>query len=267
MRLALLGEPWMSGNARGPSSAFCLLHRLFTMQLDDGNLKHLINHRDSPYIRALGFLYIRYVRDPKEFGRWFDPFIRDEEEFAPGEDQKKKTTMGGFVRDLVLDQYYFETLFPRIPEVTRRALAERIKKLGFSDKALGSGGTGGERRADVAEGGGARRPPSVKAAMSVSMGQRAPHVSGATERGRGIDPSRQQNGNDSYRGSSRRSRSRSPVRGGGGGGGRDSDRDRERDRDRDRDRERDRERERDRDRDRDRRDRGRQDDPRSGGGG
>ena len=76
-------EPWMSGNARGPSTAFCLLYRLFTMELDDRNVNHLIRHRDSPYIRALGFLYVRYVRDPKEFGRWFDPFFKDDEEFAP----------------------------------------------------------------------------------------------------------------------------------------------------------------------------------------
>lgn len=124
-------EPWMSGNARGPSSAFCLLFRLFTMELDDGNIKHLIHHRDSPYIRALGFLYVRYVRDPKEFGRWFDPFIRDDESFAPGP-CGREVTMGAFVRDLILDQYYFETIFPRIPEVTRRALADRIKKMGFS---------------------------------------------------------------------------------------------------------------------------------------
>lgn len=129
-------EPWMSGNARGPSSAFCLLFRLFTMELDDANIKHLIHHRDSPYIRALGFLYVRYVRDPKEFSRWFDPFIRDEESFAPGP-CGREVTMGAFVRDLILDQYYFETIFPRIPEVTRRAMADRIKKMGFSVRRRG----------------------------------------------------------------------------------------------------------------------------------
>ena len=113
----------MSGNARGPSTAFCLLYRLFTMELDDRNVNHLIRHRDSPYIRALGFLYVRYVRDPKEFGRWFDPFFKDDEEFAPMPGGKN-VTIGAFVRDLVLDQYYFETIFPRCPEVTRRALVD-----------------------------------------------------------------------------------------------------------------------------------------------
>jgi pre-mRNA-splicing factor 38B len=49
----------------------------------------------------VGFLYVRYVRDPKEFGRWMDPFIRDDEKFAPGEGGKD-VTMGAFVRDLIL---------------------------------------------------------------------------------------------------------------------------------------------------------------------
>jgi pre-mRNA-splicing factor 38B len=31
------------------------------MEIEDNEVKHLINHGDSPYIRALGFLYVRYV--------------------------------------------------------------------------------------------------------------------------------------------------------------------------------------------------------------
>eukprot|EP00955_Chlamydomonas_euryale_P036190 350372-Chlamydomonas_euryale.AAC.3 len=46
-------EPWMSGNARGPSSAFCLLHRLFQLKLDANQIKGTLDHRDSPYIRAV----------------------------------------------------------------------------------------------------------------------------------------------------------------------------------------------------------------------
>lgn len=207
-------EPWMSGNARGPSTAFCLLYRLFTMELDDRNVNHLIRHRDSPYIRAIGFLYVRYVRDPKEFGRWFDPFFKDDEEFAPMPGGKN-VTIGAFVRDLVLDQYYFETIFPRCPEVTRRALVDRIVRLGFGAEPLGCGGCGGSRRVEAPSG---ARPPSVKAALSVNLGQRAPHMAGVTERGRGIDPSRRD-----------RDRSRED-------GNRNRDRDGNRNRDRDRDR-------------------------------
>lgn len=46
-------EPWMSGNARGPSSAFCLMHRLFTMRVTEDELQAMIDHEDSPYIRAV----------------------------------------------------------------------------------------------------------------------------------------------------------------------------------------------------------------------
>jgi hypothetical protein len=46
-------EPWMSGNARGPSSAFCLMYRLFTLKPNVKQIKDLIDHVDSPYIRAV----------------------------------------------------------------------------------------------------------------------------------------------------------------------------------------------------------------------
>lgn len=46
-------EPWMSGNARGPSTAFSLLHRLLTLNLTSKQIKDTINHPDSPYIRAV----------------------------------------------------------------------------------------------------------------------------------------------------------------------------------------------------------------------
>lgn len=46
-------EPWMSGNARGPSTAFCLLYRLFQLKLDVEEIRATVDHSDSPYIRAV----------------------------------------------------------------------------------------------------------------------------------------------------------------------------------------------------------------------
>ena len=46
-------EPWMSGNARGPSTAFCVLHRFFEMKLTARQVRTLLQHEDSPYIRAV----------------------------------------------------------------------------------------------------------------------------------------------------------------------------------------------------------------------
>ena len=191
-------EPWMSGNARGPSTAFCILYRLFTLQadlLDSTQIKHLLDHGDSPYIRAIGFLYLRYVCPKEQLEKYLAPYFADPEKFAPSADEKKQTAVGAFVRDLICDQYYFETIFPRVPEVTRRQLVAVIKEQGFSDQALGCGGVGGSRRGHDD---GRVRPQSVKAALSVNLGQRAPHVSG-TERERRVDASRRHD-RDDYQG-------------------------------------------------------------------
>lgn len=70
-------EPWergsrrvgvqggMCGGVRGVgtggivSTAYCLLYKLFTLKLTRKQLRGLLDHPDSPYIRALGFMYIR----------------------------------------------------------------------------------------------------------------------------------------------------------------------------------------------------------------
>jgi hypothetical protein len=46
-------EPWLAGNARGPSTAFCLLYRLFELKPTEEEVQQTINHEDSAYIRAV----------------------------------------------------------------------------------------------------------------------------------------------------------------------------------------------------------------------
>lgn len=59
------GQTGMCGGVRGVgaggivSSAFCLLYKLFTLKLTRKQLNGIINHCDSPYIRGIGFMYIR----------------------------------------------------------------------------------------------------------------------------------------------------------------------------------------------------------------
>ena len=61
------GQTGMCGGVRGVgaggivSSAYCLLYKLFTLKLTRKQVNGLINHADSPYIRGLGFMYIRWV--------------------------------------------------------------------------------------------------------------------------------------------------------------------------------------------------------------
>lgn len=180
-------EPWMSGNARGASTAFCILYKLFTMRLSVQQLIRMIDAGETPYIRALGFLYLRYGAEAKTLWWWFAKYLRDEQVFAPSAaDPTAKVSMGTFCRDLLLDQYYFETIFPRIPETVRRAFQATLAKLGYNPEPAGCGGLGGSRR-QIDDGTIAKRPQSVKAALSVNLAQRAPHLPSNREHGRGLD--------------------------------------------------------------------------------
>lgn len=241
-------EPWMTGNCRGPSTAFCLLYKFFTMKLTVKQMHGLLKHPDSPYIRAVGFLYLRYAADPKTLWGWFEPYVKDDEEFSPGSNGRM-TTMGVYIRDLLLGQYYFDTLFPRIPVPVMRSITANLEKLKLPTKHCGVTGESTRGSDDMA-----RRPPSVKAALSVSFGQRAPHRASTRDSSpvrRTLPPLPSYD--DSRRSSPARNRSQSrdlpdrdyPDR--DRDRGRDRERERERERDRDRERYRDRERERERD--------------------
>lgn len=55
-------EPWLSGNARGPSSAFCLIYRLGELKPSPPEIREMIDHHDSPYIRAVSWnIYLKYL--------------------------------------------------------------------------------------------------------------------------------------------------------------------------------------------------------------
>jgi len=172
-------EPWMSGGARGPSTAFCLLVRLFTIRLSERDVRGMMDHVDSPYIRCIGFLYARYVLQPRTMWTLLRRYVNDEEEFTPGADGKKTLTMGRYVCDLLLNRRYFDTLLPRIPTLLEKEIVAAMEnELGRSAmKAVGGGG--GETNAYGA--GNRSRPASVKESLSVSTRQRVPNRIGSRE--------------------------------------------------------------------------------------
>jgi pre-mRNA-splicing factor 38B len=223
-------EPWMSGNARGASTAFCILYRILAMEnVPHFKINKMIYHRDSVYIRCIGLLYARYkfYNDEENLMKFFGEDVFGDTmdaSFSPSVDKKKLTSFSQFAIDLICSQEYFETLFPRIPEVLKRKIQAKIETWLNVPKAEAKGGGGiGEWRRSKGDGKG--RVMSVKESLSVNVGQRAPHLANARERGRsGFDPESNRSFN--------RDRDRDRGRGGGGGGkfrGRDGSRDRRND--------------------------------------
>ncbi|TDH73741.1 hypothetical protein CCR75_003647 [Bremia lactucae] len=109
-------EPWSPGTARIPSSCFCLLHKFFLMRLTRKQMLGLLRHKDSTYIRVVGFLYLRYTCEPEDLWTWFEPYLEDPEEFNASANPSVKTTIGEWLIRLLEENNYFSTILPRIPK-------------------------------------------------------------------------------------------------------------------------------------------------------
>lgn len=108
-------EPWQTGTTRYPSTAFCLLVKFMLMKLTLKQMKGLLSTNDSPLVRAIGFLYLRYTSPPTDLWQWFEPYLEDDEEIQPSSDKSVRMSMGSYCSKLLTDMQYYGTTLPRIP--------------------------------------------------------------------------------------------------------------------------------------------------------
>jgi pre-mRNA-splicing factor 38B len=113
-----------------PSTCFCLLLRLLTLRCTEKQMTTMLSHHDSPYIRCIGFLYLRFASSPHELYAWCQPFLYDEEKVtltAKGQD-KATMTIGEYVRELLLTNLsYFGTRLPRLPVTVERDIQTNLQ--------------------------------------------------------------------------------------------------------------------------------------------
>uniref|UniRef100_A0A3P9JIH3 Pre-mRNA-splicing factor 38B n=1 Tax=Oryzias latipes TaxID=8090 RepID=A0A3P9JIH3_ORYLA len=154
------GQTGMCGGVRGVgtggivSTAFCLLYKLFTLKLTRKQLMGLITHTDSPYIRALGFMYIRYTQPPTDLLDWYDGFLDDEEDLDVKAGGGCVMTIGEMLRSFLTKLEWFSTLFPRIPVPVQKMIDQNLKarprkvapKDPQEEEPLAETGRQGERR-------------------------------------------------------------------------------------------------------------------------
>mmetsp|Transcript_22353 Transcript_22353/g.54139 ORF Transcript_22353/g.54139 Transcript_22353/m.54139 type:complete len:385 (+) Transcript_22353:592-1746(+) len=93
----------------------------------------MLEHVDSPYIRCIGFLYLRYAADPATLWSWFEPYLHDEETVQIRQGQAD-TTVGKYVQMILNDLDYYGTRLPRLPLAIERQFkvkllqAERVEE-------------------------------------------------------------------------------------------------------------------------------------------
>lgn len=127
----------MQSAVRGVSNAgqagvsYILLLKLFILRLTRPQIKGMLDHPDSQYIRCLGFLYLRIAMTDgyKELWSWFEPYLKDKEEFMIDGTPATKTTMGDYVRRLLTEQEYFGDRLPRIPVLVMRQINAKLEEL------------------------------------------------------------------------------------------------------------------------------------------
>ncbi|XP_047525552.1 pre-mRNA-splicing factor 38B isoform X1 [Pieris napi] len=126
------GQTGMCGGVRGVgaggivSTAFCLLYKLYTLRLTRKQVNGLLQHSDSPYIRALGFMYIRYTQPPADLFDWYVDYLDDDEEVDPRAGGGGPTTIGALVRQMLIKLDWFSTLFPRIPVPIQKQIEQKL---------------------------------------------------------------------------------------------------------------------------------------------
>lgn len=88
----------------------------------------LLKHKDSPFIRALGFLYVRYTQPPENLWEWLSPYLEDDEVVDPKAGGGQKMTIGDLARHLLTKLEWFSTLFPRIPVPVQKEIEMRLNE-------------------------------------------------------------------------------------------------------------------------------------------
>ncbi|XP_039449293.1 pre-mRNA-splicing factor 38B [Culex pipiens pallens] len=260
------GQTGMCGGVRGVgaggivSTAFCLLYKLYTLRLTRKQVNGLLTHTDSPYIRALGFMYLRYTQPPADLYDWYEEYLLDEEEIDVKAGGGQSITIGLMCRQFLTKLDWFSTLFPRIPVPIQKQIQQKLEQfatennVSFAEAAnpneryskAGAGryerpGAASARGDDYGESSrGSAPPPPKRSEYSGHCDRGEPPAAGRSgrydrdeeswrsraDRDR-ADRDRRERDYDRGRDDRRRSRSRDRDR---YRGGRDYDRDRDRDR-------------------------------------
>jgi len=130
------GQTGMCGGVRGVgtggiiSSCFCILFKLFTLRLTRKQLNMMIRRKDSAYIRALGFMYIRYCQPPADIWEWYEPFLDDEEEIDVKAGGGNILCIGEMLRQFMQKLDWYFALFPRIPVPIQKQIEAKLKEVG-----------------------------------------------------------------------------------------------------------------------------------------
>jgi len=110
------------------STAYCILFKLFTLKLTRKQLNGLLNSKDNPFARGIGFIYIRYTQPPKDLWEWYEEYLDDEEEIDVKAGGGHSMTVGDMIKHFLTKLEWYSTLFPRIPVPVQKEIKQKLSE-------------------------------------------------------------------------------------------------------------------------------------------
>mmetsp|Transcript_26298 Transcript_26298/g.49103 ORF Transcript_26298/g.49103 Transcript_26298/m.49103 type:complete len:325 (-) Transcript_26298:181-1155(-) len=115
------------GTQGRPTRMWMHLVKLFTLKPTERQIESLIVSKQSPFLRVLGFLYIRYCVKREEVWDWLSPYIDDTEKIQIERLTETFWPLGRLVRTLLTETKYYDTHLPRLPVLLSRQIVQGIK--------------------------------------------------------------------------------------------------------------------------------------------
>eukprot|EP00929_Paragymnodinium_shiwhaense_P082515 TRINITY_DN43503_c0_g1_i1.p1 TRINITY_DN43503_c0_g1~~TRINITY_DN43503_c0_g1_i1.p1 ORF type:complete len:684 (-),score=201.88 TRINITY_DN43503_c0_g1_i1:92-2143(-) len=122
-------EPYQANSTQAPSAIFCCMARLFLMNLEGIQLRRLIEYPGEPWVRCVGFLFVRFGLAPEQLWPWLGDYVLDTMEMKFSKDGEQTTTIGEYVESLLTQERYFSTVLPRLPVTVKRHLESKLAQV------------------------------------------------------------------------------------------------------------------------------------------
>eukprot|EP00465_Bigelowiella_longifila_P012559 CAMPEP_0185278056 /NCGR_PEP_ID=MMETSP1359-20130426/60076_1 /TAXON_ID=552665 /ORGANISM="Bigelowiella longifila, Strain CCMP242" /LENGTH=348 /DNA_ID=CAMNT_0027872411 /DNA_START=56 /DNA_END=1103 /DNA_ORIENTATION=- len=116
------------GTQGRPTRMWTHLVKLWTMKPTERQLEQLVESKQSPYLRVMGFLYLRYCAPRAVVWDWLSPYIDETEGIQVERLTKTMWPIGKLVRTFLTETKFYDTHFPRFPVKMQRDINAGIKR-------------------------------------------------------------------------------------------------------------------------------------------
>ncbi|MES1903055.1 MAG: PRP38 pre-mRNA processing factor 38 domain-containing protein B [Paramarteilia canceri] len=123
----------MHGGVRGVSrgglisSAFCILVKIHQLHITMSDLYELAKFKRNVYVQCIALIYARHVLQPTELFKFFRHFIMCDDVVTVSNDGRRKMSVREIVRELLLEERWFDQILPRISRKLKDELEEQIR--------------------------------------------------------------------------------------------------------------------------------------------